>query len=94
MQLNGKVWKKKKVGKDVWEGEKKEEMGNERNVKEGREAKGSWKRMKKSKEKERRKRKKRERGKREKEKEEKRKREIEGKGIWRELKGRTFEGRS
>lgn len=68
-------------------------MGNGRNVEERREAKGSWKRMKKSKEKERRKRKKRERGKREKEKEEKRKREIEGKGIWRELKGRTFEGR-
>lgn len=39
-------------------------MGNGRNVEERREAKGSWKRMKKSKEKERRKRKKRERGKR------------------------------
>lgn len=68
-------------------------MGNGRNVEERREARGSWKRMKKSKEKERRKRKKRGRGKREKEKEEKRKREIEGKGIWREVKGRTFEGR-
>lgn len=35
----------------------------------------------------------RKKGKREKEKEGKRKRETKEKGIWREVKGRTFEGR-